>query len=151
MLIHQMTRVLSIALLRDLHVGYLGCARGSQPYITPFAFAYADGHIYSFATVGRKIAWMRDNPLVCVQADRIVNQGDWQTLVIEGRYEELPATAEFLERQNFAHDLLARTADWWEPGFTRTVALDGRERALEPVYFRIAVDHISGHCCAPGL
>lgn len=122
-----------------------------KAHITPLAFAYADEHIYSFATFGRKIAWMRDNPLVCVHADRIVNQGDWQTLVIDGRYEEPPATAEFLDRQIFAHDLLARSANRWEPGFTKTVAWDGSERKLEPVYYRIAVDDISGHCCAPDL
>jgi nitroimidazol reductase NimA-like FMN-containing flavoprotein (pyridoxamine 5'-phosphate oxidase superfamily) len=150
MLIAPMTRSRSLELLDALRIGRLGCSRGAQPYVTPFAFARHAEHLYSFATLGRKIAWMRDNPRVCVEADRIVNRSDWQSLVIFGRYEELPATAEFLERQEFAHALLSRGADWWDPGYTKTVDAAGAERPLVPVYFRISVDEISGHCCTPG-
>lgn len=34
----------------------------------PFHFAYDDHALYSFATVGQKIEWMRANALVCVEA-----------------------------------------------------------------------------------
>ena len=144
MLIQDMPREMSISLLKNTHIGRLACAQGSQPYVTPFSFAYHENFIYSFATVGKKIAWMRVNPLVCVEADQIVNSQDWQTVVIFGRYQELPNTPEFGAAQSVAHELLAKRANWWEPGFVKTLS-SGSERPLVPIYFRIAIDEISGH------
>ena len=37
----------------------------------PIYFAYHDGYLYSFSTVGRKIEWMRGNPLVCLETDEV--------------------------------------------------------------------------------
>ena len=144
MLVQDMTREMNIYLLKCTNLGRIACARASQPYVTPFFFAYHEGSIYSFATVGKKIDWMRANPLVCVEAEKIVSRQEWQTVVIFGRYQELPKTPEFYEARVVAHDLLARTAIWWEPGYVKTL-LQGMERSLEPIYFRIVIDEISGH------
>jgi hypothetical protein len=38
------------------------------------------GMLYSFATIGRKVEWMRANPLVCVEVDEIVSRQKWQTV-----------------------------------------------------------------------
>jgi len=95
MLIQDMTREMSEDLLKRTHVGRLGCAQGSQPYVVPISFAYHREFIYSFATIGKKIEWMRANPLVCVEADEIVSRHKWQTVVIFGRFQELPDTPEF--------------------------------------------------------
>jgi nitroimidazol reductase NimA-like FMN-containing flavoprotein (pyridoxamine 5'-phosphate oxidase superfamily) len=143
-LIQDMTREMSIYLLKSTQVGCIGCAHGSQPYVTPFSFAYHEDFIYSFATVGKKIEWMRANPLVCVEVENIVSREEWQTVVIFGRYQELPRTPEFLNARVVAHELLARTAVWWEPGYVKTVH-QGLERQFEPVHFRILIDEISGH------
>lgn len=144
MLIRDMTRETSISLLKCVHVGRIACARESQPYITPFIFAYHEDSIYSFATVGRKVEWMRANPLVCVQADIIVSHEQWKSVVVFGRYQELSEMPEFYETQILAHHLLSKAANWWEPGFAKTLK-DGVERALATVYFRVSVDEISGH------
>ena len=93
-----------------MHVGHLGCARGGQPYVVPFSFAYHREHLYAFATVGRKVEWMRANPLVCVEVEEILSRQEWQTVVILGRYQELPNTPELNAARVLAHDLLARTA-----------------------------------------
>ena len=144
MLIQNMSRESSIMLLKSVEVGRIACVRESQPYVTPFTFAYDNSFIYSFGTVGKKIEWMRANPLVCVEVDKIVTRQEWQTVVIFGRYEELLKTKGWDETRRFAHDLLARKADWWEPGFVRTDK-DGAERPLKYVFFRIIIDEISGH------
>jgi uncharacterized protein len=144
MLIREMTRELSVSFLRGLHLGRIACSEGLQPYVTPFSFAYHGDFLYSFATFGKKIACMRANPLVCVEADRIISRAEWQSVVVFGRYEELPDTAEFHDAQVLAHDVLAKTANWWEPGFAKTLR-GGTERVLDPVYFRISVKEISGH------
>jgi nitroimidazol reductase NimA-like FMN-containing flavoprotein (pyridoxamine 5'-phosphate oxidase superfamily) len=139
---------MSIDLLKRSHIGRLGCAQDSQPYVVPFWFAYHREFIYSFSTIGKKIEWMRANPLVCVEADEIVSRHEWQTVVIFGRYQELPNTPECCRIRVVAHDLLAETAMWWEPGYVKTLH-QGEERRLEPVYFRISISEISGHQGVP--
>ena len=148
MLFQDMSRASSIVLLKSADVGRIACARGSQPYVTPFTFAYNENFLYSFGTVGKKIEWMRTNPLVCVEIDKIVRRQEWQTVVIFGRYQELLKTPEFKEEHQLAHGLLARKANWWEPGFAKTLK-GGVERPLETVFFRIAIDEISGHQAIP--
>jgi uncharacterized protein len=148
MLIQDMTREMSEDLLKRTQVGRLGCAQGSQPYVVPISFAYRREFLYSFATVGQKIEWMRANPLVCVEVDEIVSRQKWQTVVIFGRYQELPDTPEFYRTRLVAHDLLAKTAMWWEPGYAKAL-LQGEERRLEPIYFRISIRKISGHQGVP--
>jgi nitroimidazol reductase NimA-like FMN-containing flavoprotein (pyridoxamine 5'-phosphate oxidase superfamily) len=144
MLIQDMTREMCVDLLKRTHVGRLGCANDSQPYIVPISFAYHRLSICSFATIGKKIEWMRANPLVCVEADEIVTRHEWQTVVIFGRYEELPDTPDFHRTRMVAHELLAKTAMWWEPGYVKTLH-KGKERPLQPIYFRISINEISGH------
>lgn len=150
MLIQDTTPEMNISLLKSTNLGHIACAQGSQPYVTPFIYMYHENFIYSFATVGQKIEWMRANPLVCVEVEKIVSRQEWQTVVIFGRYQELPETLEFHHMRVLAHDLLAKTKVWWEPGYVRTVNLQV-ERPLQPVYFRISITDISGHQGMGGL
>ena len=144
MLIQELTNEDNLNLLAHMHLGRLGCAQGPQPYVVPFYFAYADNHLYSFATIGQKIEWMRANPLVCVETDRIVNSEEWVSIIIFGRYEELPDEPKWKAERGLAYRLLQQKANWWEPGYTKTIA-HGTERTLVPVYFRIRIVEISGH------
>jgi len=87
---------------------------------------------------------MRANPLVCVEADEVVSLNRWVSVIVFGRYEELPDTPEWHNTRQFAHDLLAEYAMWWEPGYVRTT-LHGAERRLVPVFYRIFAVQITGH------
>ena len=144
MLIQDMNRQMSIDLVSETRIGRIACAHGSQPYVTPFSYAYDEGFIYSFATMGKKVEWMRANPLVCVEVEKIASHREWRTVVIFGRFQELHESRELPDLRKFAHDLLARTAMWWEPGAVKTLHW-GVERKLEAVYFRISIDEITGH------
>jgi nitroimidazol reductase NimA-like FMN-containing flavoprotein (pyridoxamine 5'-phosphate oxidase superfamily) len=144
MLIHEMTRQASIDLLARVRLCRLACVREGQPYIVPIHYAYEDNYLYSFTTLGQKIAWMRDNPLVCVEADELTSQQDWATVIVSGRYEELADTPEFEGHRELAHDLLKSRPMWWEPGYVKTVLAD-KTRPLECIYFRIRIESISGH------
>ena len=143
MLVHDMTRQMSLDLLSSINIGRIACAHNAQPYVTPFSFVYHDSYLYSFATVGRKVEWMRTNPLVCVEVDKIANREEWQTVVILDRFEELHESRKLPDLQKFAHELLSKNAGWWEPGFVKTLHW-GVERRLEAVYFRISIDEITG-------
>jgi hypothetical protein len=105
---------------------------------------YDANWLYSFSTLGQKITWMRANPHVCVEVEELVSAQDWATVIVIGRYQELTTEKE----RTYAHDLLERRPAWWEPGYSRTV-IEGKERPLKPVYFRILIDQITGHLAIP--
>src|SRR5579863_1195450 len=94
--------------LRRLAFGRLGCARDNQPYIVPIYFAYEPDHLYGFATLGRKIEWMRTNPRVCVQLDEVFGNDNWTSVIVVGRYEELPDTPGYANERGKAQSLLEK-------------------------------------------
>ena len=148
MLIHDMTRQASIDLLARVRLCRLACAHEGQPYITPTYCAYEANYLYSFSRLGQKITWMRANPLVCVQADELVSPRDWATVIVLGKYEELPDTPQYEEHRKHTFNLLHRRPVWWEPGYMKT-ALSEKAQPMEFVYFRIHIAQISGHRGVP--
>ena len=113
MFIKELTTGESFEFLTEKQFGRIACARENQPYVVPFHFAFdGDKQLYAFSTLGQKIEWMRANPLVCVEVDDIKNQFEWTSLVIFGRYKELPDTPEFASERTRAYELLSRRAMW---------------------------------------
>lgn len=148
MLIRELTRPASVDLLARTRLGRLACAQGPQPYVVPFYFVYHDNYLYSFSTIGRKIEWMRANPLVCVEVDDVVSPEQWVSVIVFGRYKELPDTPECQSARVLAHKLLKRNAVWWEPAYVKTT-LHGTPRPVVPVFYRIHCLQITGHHAAP--
>ena len=144
MLIQELSSQASLDLLARTRLGRLACSQGGQPYVVPVYFAYADHSLYSFATLGKKIEWMRANPLVCVEVDEVVSSQQWASVIVFGRYEELPDTPELGSTRIFAHNLLKRAGMWWEPAYVKTV-LGGAPRPLVPVFYRIRITQVTGH------
>jgi nitroimidazol reductase NimA-like FMN-containing flavoprotein (pyridoxamine 5'-phosphate oxidase superfamily) len=147
-LIQEMTRQASLEMLARAHVGRLACAQENQPYVVPFYFTYHSDSLYSFATVGQKIEWMRSNPLVCVEMDEVVSPEEWVSVIVFGRYEELPDTPHYEAERAVAYNLLQKKAMWWEPVYVKTTQ-HGTQRPLVPVYYRIHVSQITGHRATP--
>jgi uncharacterized protein len=148
MLILELTNIECIKVLTRLGFGRLACSQDNQPYIVPIYFAYRERYLYSFATLGQKVEWMRANPLVCVEADEIINHDHWVSVVVRGHYEELPDTPEWKAELILAHELLQQRAMWWEPAYVETahrVAAD----ELIPIYYRIHIDHVTGRRAMP--
>lgn len=52
MLIQEVSHEDALNLLAHLRLGRIACAQGDQPYVVPFYFAYHDGYLCSFSTVG---------------------------------------------------------------------------------------------------
>jgi uncharacterized protein len=130
-------------LLGRVCFGRLACARENQPYIVPIYFAYEPDQLYGFSTMGRKIEWMRLNPSVCVQADEVLNQQNWASVIVTGRYEELPDTPQYLKERNQAQSLLAKHSMWWQTGYAASQAR-GRRKPAFPVFYRIHVEETTG-------
>lgn len=97
-------------LLTRVSTGRLACSLDNQPYVVPVSFAYDDGYIYIFSTLGRKIEWMRANPKVCLQVDEIGSQSSWTSVVITGAYKELPEPQYAAEREHARARLGRRSA-----------------------------------------
>ena len=148
MLIQEMTRQACFDLLARSRLGRLACENEGQPYITPLYFAQQGDRLYSFSTIGQKIEWMRRNPLVCVEADEVHSPQKWSTVIVFGRYQELPKTADYEDDRQLAYSLLQQRPQWWEPAYVKTI-LHGKERELEPIYFCIHITSISGHHASP--
>lgn len=121
----------------------LACASDGQPYIVPIYLAYADRHLYGFSMPGRKIAWMRDNPRVCIQVDEMGPGRGWRSVVVLGRYEELDDAAENQQERIHAWRLISSRTNWWEPGSLNPVH-PTISNHYEHVFFRIVIDEISG-------
>lgn len=144
MIINEMTREEINALLGRAKVGHLACVKDNRPYIVPLSFAYNSVFLYSFTTLGRKVEWMRENPHVCVEFDEIDSTNRWQSVVVTGLYEELPGDPSHIDARNTAHNVLSKSAEWWDPGYAKTVIRD-KERPQEPVFFRISILELTGH------
>jgi hypothetical protein len=70
-------------------VGRVGCSSGGKVYIVPVTYAYSGGFIYAHSGEGRKIQMMRDNPQVCFEVDHVENMANWQSVIVDGTFEEL--------------------------------------------------------------
>jgi uncharacterized protein len=112
--------------------------------VVPIHFAYEDGYLYVFSTFGQKAKWIRANPRVCVQTDAIENHGEWTSVVVNGRYEELPEPQYTAERKH-ASSLLAKRDQWWLNALGERQMRLG-ENSIEPLFFRIRIQSMSGLC-----
>jgi nitroimidazol reductase NimA-like FMN-containing flavoprotein (pyridoxamine 5'-phosphate oxidase superfamily) len=140
MVIRELTTDECSDILRKASIARLACARDNQPYVVP-VHVYFDGHsLYSFSTLGQKIAWMRQNPRVCVQLDDIVDRSHWATVVAFGHFEELLHLPGNDASRRRARELFERAPEWWQPASSHVRRHDARM----PVIYRIGIDTMSG-------
>jgi nitroimidazol reductase NimA-like FMN-containing flavoprotein (pyridoxamine 5'-phosphate oxidase superfamily) len=109
---------------------------------------FVEGHQHWPLGLCERLAALRSSYLVRLQFEHLwllyrranANRQNWRTVVIFGKYKELTDQ----EGRKAAHDLLAKSVSWWEPGYSKTV-IEGKTRPLEPIYFRISIDKMTGH------
>jgi uncharacterized protein len=88
--------------------GRLACASNDRPYIVPVYFSFDVDRLYCFSTLGQKILWMRQNPLLCVEADEIRAHDDWQSIVVLGRFVEISSGPEGAKAREHVRSLLRK-------------------------------------------
>ena len=129
-------------LLKRVSFGRLGCALDNQPYVVPVRFSYEPDCICIFSTVGQKIAWMRQNPKVCLQADEIGNDSTWLSVIVMGTYLELRETQHTAQWEH-AKELLSQHSEWWlNPLAERREQIN--DLSIKPVFLRIDIKSMSG-------
>jgi nitroimidazol reductase NimA-like FMN-containing flavoprotein (pyridoxamine 5'-phosphate oxidase superfamily) len=77
------------SLLRRKKLGRLAMSANDRPYLTPISYAYDGEFVYCCSSIGRKIATMREQPLVCFEVEEIDDHSNWRTVIAEGVYEEI--------------------------------------------------------------
>jgi uncharacterized protein len=145
MFIHEMTDDECRTALERADVGRLACARDGQPYAVPVNFAFDGGsYLYGFTTLGQKVEWMRSNPQVCLEFDELISADQWVSIVVFGRYEELPDTKDYQVARAHAHEVLQKRAMWWEPAYISQQHRD-QPHSLTPIFYRIRIQKMTGH------
>jgi hypothetical protein len=149
MVIREMTDDECRDALGRINFGRLACARDYQPYVVPIYFSCEGDYLYGFSTMGQKIEWMRINPLVCVEIDERTSRDRWMSVVVSGRYQELPDTPEFAAERVRAHEALQKRAMWWE--YTAIPGAEWRRKSepFQSIFYRIHIDKVTGHRAAP--
>jgi nitroimidazol reductase NimA-like FMN-containing flavoprotein (pyridoxamine 5'-phosphate oxidase superfamily) len=171
MYIQEMTRSDCLNTLGGARLGRLACAHENQPYVVPLYFVYEEPYLYGFTTPGLKVEWMRSNPLVCVELDEVAGGDQWTSILVLGRYEELPGPPEWDPEQRrapepwqptarptwtnlpererlHALELLQRHAGWWEAGCASGTHRNPEE-PVTPVFYRIRIDRVTGRRATP--
>jgi nitroimidazol reductase NimA-like FMN-containing flavoprotein (pyridoxamine 5'-phosphate oxidase superfamily) len=143
MLIRTLSALECTKILIANRVGHLACAKDRQPYVVPFYYTHSDAHLYAFSMPGKKVEWMRANPLVSVQVDEHGQGRGWRSVVVDGRYEELPDRVGHKLQRDHAWSVLSKHPDWWEPGALKPVVAPTAD--AEPhIFFRILIEQVSG-------
>jgi nitroimidazol reductase NimA-like FMN-containing flavoprotein (pyridoxamine 5'-phosphate oxidase superfamily) len=139
MIVHELSEPACREILARTHVARIACSRQGQPYIVPISYDFDGGALYSFATLGQKIIWMRENPRVCVEVDDIDGQFDWTTVLVFGRYEELRGD-EYTRARDRAQGLFTQREQWWLPATAKT---NPPEHHV-PIVYRIVIERMTG-------
>ena len=78
-----------IELLKSAGYGHLGCSRGNEPYVVPIHFAFDDGEIFVYTTEGKKYEIIKQNPRVCLQAEEVIDNQHWQSVIVDGEATQI--------------------------------------------------------------
>jgi nitroimidazol reductase NimA-like FMN-containing flavoprotein (pyridoxamine 5'-phosphate oxidase superfamily) len=126
-------------------VGRLACSNGKQPYIVPVTYAYDGKFIYGQTDEGMKLKILRKNPSVCFEIDMMVDLRNWQSVIIQGRFEELKERKEKEAREILLNKVypLMTTDSPHRYGHETKSEIDDTNR-IKPVMYRIKIRKMSG-------
>src|SRR5262245_40240540 len=76
-------------LLSSQVIGRLACSDGKKPYVVPVTYMYDGKNIYGQTNEGMKLNILRNNPNVCFEVDLMMDMANWQSVILQGTFEEL--------------------------------------------------------------
>ena len=82
-------------LLRSAIVGRIACGGhgtgdDARPYLVPIAYGYDGQSVFAHSGPGRKLRLMRENPLVTFEVDRAEASDQWESVIADAVFEEIP-------------------------------------------------------------
>lgn len=70
-------------------VGRIGCYADNKVYVVPITYVYHNDCIIGHSGEGMKIHMLRKNPHCCFEVDTTADMSNWQSVIIQGVFEEL--------------------------------------------------------------
>jgi nitroimidazol reductase NimA-like FMN-containing flavoprotein (pyridoxamine 5'-phosphate oxidase superfamily) len=138
LVISQLDRDASLALLERHHLGRLAFAFKDRVDIEPISYVYADGWLYLRTSHGTKLTTVSHHPYVAFEVDEIQDAMHWSSVVARGTIYFLDPDRSETDAAEFAHAVeVLRTANG------RLLTPDDpapHRRSL----FRIHIDEITG-------
>jgi len=142
--VRDMTTAECTLMLAANRIGHLGCIAGDRPYVVPIRYVFKEGAFYSFSLPGKKIDCLRANPRACIQIENLTTDEEWQSVLVEGLYQELPDDEKWHGQHMQAWSLLQERGNWWEPGAYKPDTAATAEPDLLPVFYSIEIETLSG-------
>jgi len=132
-------------LLSSQVIGRLTCTDGKRPYIVPVTYTYDGKYIYGQTNEGTKLAIVRRNPHVCFEVDAMTDMRNWQSVVVNGVFQELTedeaATAKEILFERVLPLMTSSTVHAF--GHEETATIDDSNR-IKDVMYRIKIESVSG-------
>ncbi len=88
-------------LLQRINYGHFGVSRDSVPYVVPVHYAYDTRDVFIFTTEGKKTDIINENPQVCLQVEEIIDEKQWQSIIVTGVAVRLTDEKETEHAMNF--------------------------------------------------
>ena len=126
-------------LLSRLHYGHLAVADDDVPYVVPVHFAYDNGEIIVYTTDGKKSVIINKNPLVCLQAEEVIDNEHWESVIVNGKAIRLTEDIEIANALKLITSI--------NPTLTPAISvhwLDNWVKENIPVIYHIAPERSSG-------
>lgn len=138
--IKQMT-----TLLQSEVIGRLGCSAEGTTYVVPITYAFENGYIYGHTKEGLKVDLMRKNSSVCFEVDHIENMTSWQTVLIQGLFEELAGAEASDGMEILTSRLMPLSTSETVPSKYSLEHVHSRQNLIgENVAFRVKVKEMTG-------
>ncbi len=134
-------------LLSDGLYGRLACTDGEDVYLVPISYLYHDGFIIAHSREGKKISMMRQHQAVCFEVDAIKEMCNWQTVIVNGTYEEITDEAERCRAMQLMveHLMKLKISETARPPHLEANRMHPvREDGTPVVVFRIRIQEKSG-------
>lgn len=138
-MIQKMTDEAAMELLRTQKVGNLGCVlENGEPYVVPVSYFLSDETIYLHSLPGQKVDAMRIKPNVCMQTDKVEDEGfEWESVIAFGTFKEINEPSEKTEILSALYKRF--------PQFTPVEASFDDGTSMEKiVVFGIEIDRLTG-------
>ncbi len=134
------------ALLKQNYIGHLACCEDNKPYVVPITYYYDEpsNSLISYTAEGKKVEILRNNPQVCVEVSDVKHLSHWQSVILEGTFEELSGM-EAMEGIRLLSTQLTRLIN--EQGHPRVEFIEDMNRAREDspkVIYRVRITDKDG-------
>jgi len=131
-------------LLSSQVIGRIGCTDGKNVYIVPVTYTYDGKYIYGQTNSGKKLEMIRKNPNVCFEVDQMTDMKNWQSVVINGIFQELSAEEATKAKEILYNRIYTLETSSTIHSFGHEVSSPKHPKVIRPIMYRILITEITG-------